>query len=230
MAVRIDFTIEEVNTCKKFANDMKGNHNVSLIQDRTEIEIYRDDLRGKLSEIAVQRYFKYIKGLANVSELDYEARPLTYWDTQDLRVNDKNISIKSIKPNSDFLMIECKRFSPKGNGAYSYLNNNGKEIIVDFYVLVKVYLPEFDETPLSNRDDSTIYSSAIQGYISHSDFWKYKHYAPKGILCTKDNLTLVCKNSNPIIAPKGTEQHMVLQQDNYIFSSHELQSITLMDL
>ena len=36
---------------------MKGKHNLNLIMEREDWEIFRDDFRGKLWEVAVKNYF-----------------------------------------------------------------------------------------------------------------------------------------------------------------------------
>lgn len=42
------FTKNEVWECYQFARQMRGKHNRSMIMDRDDWEIFRDDLRGKL--------------------------------------------------------------------------------------------------------------------------------------------------------------------------------------
>ena len=46
------FTQDEVWKCYQFARQMRGKHNRNMIMDREDWEIFRDDLRGKLGEIA----------------------------------------------------------------------------------------------------------------------------------------------------------------------------------
>ena len=56
--MRITFTNSELQQCFNFALAMRGNHNPALIGNRDDWEIFRDDFRGKLGEIAVYKYVK----------------------------------------------------------------------------------------------------------------------------------------------------------------------------
>ena len=116
------FTKNEVWECYQFARQMRGKHNRSMIMDRDDWEIFRDDLRGKLGEIALRNYIMKNIPNANIeSNIDFSVTPLGQWDITDLIVNGKYINVKSVKGNSRFLLIETKRYDP--DGSYAYRNN-----------------------------------------------------------------------------------------------------------
>ena len=103
------FTKNEVWECYQFARQMRGKHNRSMIMDRDDWEIFRDDLRGKLGEIALRNYIMKNIPNANIeSNIDFSVTPLGQWDITDLIVNGKYINVKSVKGNSRFLLIKLK--------------------------------------------------------------------------------------------------------------------------
>lgn len=94
------FTKNEVWECYQFARQMRGKHNRSMIMDRDDWEIFRDDLRGKLGEIALRNYIMKNIPNANIeSNIDFSVTPLGQWDITDLIVNGKYINVKSVKGN-----------------------------------------------------------------------------------------------------------------------------------
>lgn len=229
----MDFTDKELAQCYRFAQEMKGNHNRDMIMEREDWEIFRDDFRGKLGEVALRKYI-----LSNVPEasiegdIDYDVTPLGQWDITDLLVNGKYINVKSVKQRSNFLMIETKRYTDDGH--YTYKNNNGEEVIVDAYVLVRVTVePDMNITTMGYTEVEQLkrshnVSAEILGGISHEDFWNKKHKATRGIKCTYHNLKAICDglvDELPDRVMGGERKTEILQQDNYILYKNELSSI-----
>ena len=55
-----------------------------MIMDRDDWEIFRDDLRGKLGEIALRNYIMKNIPNANIeSNIDFSVTPLGQWDITD---------------------------------------------------------------------------------------------------------------------------------------------------
>jgi hypothetical protein len=55
---------------------MRGKHNPNMIIQRADCEIFRDDFRGKLGEIAVINYIRREIATAKIStDLDFEITP-----------------------------------------------------------------------------------------------------------------------------------------------------------
>jgi len=233
------FSFEEIESCFNFAYNMRGNHNPDLIQIRKDWEIFRDDFRGKLGEIAVYKYIKEQIPNANITtELDFNVTPRGQWDITDLEVNELAINIKSIKQKSKFLLVECNRYDANGN--YRYRNNDGGVVRVDYYILVRVTVePDVSISIFRTRnaDDfvnkawdaknkkeiSRTINAEVLGGISHEDFWKNKSFAPRKIKCSVNNLRAICNGVSIGNLPDktdGTEsQNQILQQDNYIINS-----------
>lgn len=245
----INFTIGEISQCYNFANAMRGNHNPNLIQQRKDWEIFRDDFRGKLGEIAVRKYISEKIPTANITtDLDFEVTPRGQWDVTDLEVDGQSINVKSIKENSQFLLVECNRYDEHGN--YRYNNNDGEQVRIDYYVLVRVYVkPEVNRGIfrgnnlnkfMNNAWDAknqcevrrVIYAEVLGG-ISHEEFLREKSYAPRGIKCSTKNLRAIIQGTNIDNLPDritGNEfQNSILQQDNYVIDStcqlHKLERI-----
>lgn len=235
----IYFTINEIRQCYNFARAMRGNHNPDMIQHRYDWEIFRDDFRGKLGEVAVYKYIRERMPDAVIDQgIDYSVTPRGQWDITDLTVNGKNINVKSIKGKSQFLLVECNRYDENGN--YRYNNNNGENVRVDNYVLVRVFIdPEigpgifkirsFDDfinrawnSRIRKEVVRNIYAEVLGG-ISHEDFWAKKRRAERGILCSVNNLRAIAAGVDIDHLPErvqGNEpQNKILKQNNYIIDS-----------
>ena len=212
--------------CYEFARNMKGKHNPNLIMEREDWEIFRDDFRGKLGEVAVKNYFdENVDISTKVGEIDFSISERGQWDQFDLKVEDKVLSIKSVKGKSKFLMIETSRFDKFGN--YTYDNENNEKINIDYYVLVRVDInPEIDKNDLDYHNIIEFWKSKngrkvnveILGILSHGEFWNIKHIAPKGMRCNIKNLNLACNEENVDMSP-GRYKTENLQKDNYIINS-----------
>nr|DAQ63041.1 MAG TPA: hypothetical protein [Caudoviricetes sp.] len=228
----MQFTDRELALCYRFSQEMIGNHNKDIIMEREDWEIFRDDFRGKLGEVALRKYITENVPNANIEgDIDYSVTPLGQWDTVDLQVNGIYINVKSVKQKSNFLMIEKKRYN--ADGQYSYKNNNGKEVQVDAYVLVRVTVePDMTMytmgfTDIEQLKENRVISAEILGGISHDEFWSKKHYISKGIRCTYYNLRAACDEKEVFPEQgRGSEKKTeILQQDNYILYKDELKSI-----
>lgn len=121
----------------KFAQGMKGKHNPDMIFKRNHWNIFRDDFRGKLGEEALVRYIELTNETLKINErIDTSISDRGVWDNTDLIVEKKYISVKSIRENSNFLLIEANRYEKNGN--HKYKNNDGNSVKVDYYALVRV--------------------------------------------------------------------------------------------
>lgn len=220
----------DVWKCYVFARDMQGHHNNTLIMQRTPQQIFRDDFRGKLAEIAVMKYL--IKTNHIVSELDFNIYDRGKWDKDDIIVdNNIHVSVKSSGAKANYLLIETDRFDPL-SGEYSYCNNDGTRIIVDFYAFVNVLIE--DEL----KKDFTTYKTVndflriernswtkdsrhilcyLRGFLSHKHFCEIRKFAPRGIEATKDNFSRISRNENVIVdcGFKNNDKRW-LQKDNYV--------------
>ena len=229
----MDFTDIELARCYRFAQQMKGNHNRDMIMEREDWEIFRDDFRGKLGEVALRKYIlNNIPNAQITGDIDYEVTPLGQWDITDLLVNAKYINVKSVKQRSNFLMIETKRY--KEDGHYSYLNNDGDNVKIDAYVLVRVTVePDMNIRTMGYKEVTELkrkhqVSAEILGGITHDDFWKRKHLAEKGIRCTYHNLKAICDGCKTELPDRviGSEKKTeILQQGNYIMYKSELGNV-----
>ena len=223
------FTEDEVRSCYEFSQNMIGNHRQDKVMRREEWEIFRDDFRGKLGEVILAKYIQMNFPDAIMDEgVDYSIKPVGEWDTSDLIVNGKYISVKSVKQRSNFLMIEKSRYNEQGE--YCYKNNDEEDVKIDFYVLVRVSVdPDMSKDAMSYNCIKDLVekhkiSADILGGISHSEFWRKKHEAKKGIKCIFKNLKALCDGDNTVLErPTGREDKtQILQQDNYILYKNEL--------
>lgn len=227
------FSKSEVLKCYRFAQAMIGNHNPNMIMDRKDWEIFRDDFRGKLGEVALKKAIESQFPYLNITtDIDYSVTPQGQWDITDLVICGRYINVKSIKGKSRFLLVEKKRYND--DGTYCYTNANDAPVQIDAYILVRVNIePEIcwldmeyesvDELKNPKPNTTRIISAEILGGITHTDFWKRKHFAPKGIHCNLHTLSEIARGNPSIpMAPPGLPKTQVLQQDNYILSCDEL--------
>lgn len=239
------FTKKEVYNAYEFARKMVGKHHRDLIMNRVDWEIFRDDIHGKLSEIAVEKYIAENHPEYRInSGVDYSIMDRGQWDISDLIINQKNLNVKSIGEKSSYLMIECQRYDDQGN--YVYKNNDDQPVKVDGYVLVKVVVkPEINEDDFNKcfdiidnqrsmdefikvfKDDigGRTITCEILGAIDHEKFWEIKKYAPQGMMCTSNNLWRVVSGVETSLlemAQPWTPKNLKLQKDNYIVHKSRL--------
>ncbi|MFR1836421.1 MAG: hypothetical protein ACLSXM_09295 [Turicibacter sanguinis] len=236
------FTNREVRTVCKFASDMVGNHAPNMIMNRQHWEIFKDDISGKLGEVALEKYIRQELQDFNIDVgVDYTIMPRGEWDITDLIINGKKIQVKTIGKSSNYLMIECLRYDENGN--FTYNNNNGDPVTVDAYVLVRIVIsPAIDEIDFNNRNHPNFINLfrdrgpnkrtieyEVLGAIDHQSFWESKHFAPAGIKCIGRNLRKIDNGDtdyeNLEFPDINTPPNNVLQQDNYILSSAKLNRV-----
>ena len=245
----INFTDAEIRNCYEFAWNMRGNHNPGMIMNREDWEIFRDDFRGKLGEVAVRNYIQNNMPQAIIdTDLDFSVTPRGQWDITDLVVNGKAINVKSIKQMSRFLLVETDRYDEYGN--YRYNNNDGQPVPINYYVLVRVTVePDVPRNIFNRRNLNYFINNAwnpkkgqevkreiyaeILGGISHEKFWNIKSFAPRGIQCNINNLRDIANGA--IVAPlqehiiRNLRKNQVLQRDNFVINS-ENQLMRLEDI
>ena len=235
------FTDQELKMCYDFSKAMKDNHNPNIITDRDDWEIFRDDFRGKLGEVAVYNYIKANRDAGTTfEELDFTVTPRGQWDTSDIVINGKSYNVKSIKSKSNFLLVETLRYN--NDGTYRYNNNDGQAVPVDGYILVKVtvepdvqkniFRQSFDDfcadgyDPKAKKGVQRTFSAEIVGGITHTDFWENKSFALKGIRCDYDNLNAIVQGEEPTSQVRPYDKkNNILQQDNYVIGRNNLISL-----
>lgn len=227
------FTDDELLKCYFFSKKMIGNHNPDMIMQRRDWEIFRDDFRGKLGEVAVRKtILQEFPNFRITSDIDYSVTPRGQWDITDLNIGGSYISIKSVKGRSRFLLIERKRYN--ADGSHAYTNSDNVPVKVDAYILVRVNIePDMKWTDMNFNTVEQIkrpfpnvirqIDAEILGGITHTEFWMKKHFAPRGIQCNIQTLSAIARGeTNLPQAPEGMPKTAVLQQDNYLLSCSEL--------
>ncbi|MHC3378028.1 3'-5' exonuclease [Ligilactobacillus equi] len=139
------FTTEELTQAVDFANQMIGNtrersHGSDHV--RSNEEVFRDTLEGKLGEIAVA---KQAHLLGYKTTLDFEVTPKSNWDNGDLIIErDKNgnaengeherkvLQVKTFKSFSQFLLLEKSDYDVNGN--YIHVQSGQVPIKYDAFI------------------------------------------------------------------------------------------------
>lgn len=105
----------QVWDCYLFARRMRGNHNPNMIMGRSEWEIFRDDFRGKLGEVALKNYI--IRNVPNGSyetiTADFRKYPCVEDSVADHSAyllgakNGRSLRYKGIKGMTDYKKVGC---------------------------------------------------------------------------------------------------------------------------
>ncbi|UBH12632.1 hypothetical protein [Macrococcus armenti] len=142
---------------------------------RSNGEKFCNTFQGKLAEFS----FKILLNEYNIrsSGIDMSIKKLGEWDDYDIKVNDKVISIKSIKHFSEFLLLEKKDYFE--NGDYKHTDTQW-----DYIVTIKIKNDLADYMKDNNMDkkdfiskndlkelvDNITFTYDFAGYIDRNDF------------------------------------------------------------
>jgi len=106
-----ELTNEEFDMCEKFADNSSKSQreNRSGGTEKRDIpKIKGDTLRGKVGEVILKNFLEQEPFNFKDITLDFEVYPRGVWDKTDIKINGKNISIKSSKWYSKWLLLESK--------------------------------------------------------------------------------------------------------------------------
>ena len=174
MTIKIDFTKEEINKVKQFAEEIKYKHPHFKDRRNTNIrslnKVKEDVILGKLAEVAVYKYLKSIYGDL-VSEVDFNLYAPGVADDYDIKVGNKTISIKASKPNSSVLMIEKEKFEFDNNKKIKKVEN---KIPPDYFTFVRIEL------------SGQIYAEIVGG-LSLQEFESKMRFMPRGMVMNRTN-------------------------------------------
>lgn len=177
----LDFAYSMAKNSLHRENRSGGKYN------RTESEVFWDTFSGKIAEYTAYLYFTNLN--SKVSDLDFNIYPRGKWDSFDMIVNNKVISIKSTKHFGQLLLLETADWNENGQ----YIPDS--TITYDYFLLVRTKIDTSnilvkDKLP----DKSTLYEyitnidiqGEITGALSHHDFvnqiMKYRYIIKQGQL------------------------------------------------
>ena len=143
---------EDKRECFDFAYDMsygkEGAHRDSRsggTVHRKKGQIFINTFQGKMAEYALYRYFQS-KNII-MEKPDVERYNLGTWDSFDLDVQDKHISVKSTKSYGDLLLLETKDWNDDGYYKPNIKNGNSK---YDYTMLVR-FNPDGEKIMRENK-------------------------------------------------------------------------------
>ena len=127
----IQLTENELNKCLEFSeisaqNQQKIEFGQKTTSPRKVSEIARDNLIGKIAEVAFCKLLKENYGID--IELDFNYYPRGQWDSQDAEVNGWRIDIKGTRKGGHWLLIEWNKLS------FRQRDNNLSHVFVMFSV------------------------------------------------------------------------------------------------
>lgn len=195
MDKKIFFTDKEIGRALAFTKSINWKHSQASFSDisnkstRSSMDAYLSVLRGKLAEIALQKYLQEKhKGKHEISPLDFNIYKKGVCDSFDLGFDKYKISIKSSKIQSSCLLVEKDKYKTDVYGNPISIDGHSN-MIPDFYAFVKVKID------MNDIKDSYAY---ICGAISHKDFWRKKKELPRGTYINKKNMDELFKENKPL--------------------------------
>lgn len=103
----IEFCLEFSKKCAKNQQDIEfGQHDTKA---RSKSEIARDNLIGKLAEVAFASFLQ--KNYNITAQLDFEYYPRGVWDGQDVEINSWRIDVKGTRPGAEWLLVEWNKLN-----------------------------------------------------------------------------------------------------------------------
>lgn len=171
---------EDKKECFDFAYDMsygeKGAHRDSRSGGnihRKKGQIFINSFQGKMAEYALYRYF--LSKNIMMEKPDVERYDLGTWDSFDLSVQGKHISVKSTKSYGELLLLETKDWDERGQYKPNIITGNSK---YDYTVLVR-FNPNGEDIMKRNRllyqKDNEISGNIKEILIEkiYNQEWKY---------------------------------------------------------
>lgn len=178
------------------------------IQKRSIQQKFVDTFQGKLAEFV---FYGLCKEQSIITPLpDCSVLGKGEYDDGDFCINNKNISIKSVRPNAKYLLLEEQSYNddglenifhpPKKNDFFcliklGYMFNNKMESI-DHFIKHKNINPQL----ILNEEEQKLFKANFCGYITFDDFLyliKNKSIMEKGYMigpsCPLDASNYYCK-------------------------------------
>lgn len=216
-----------VKTVFEFAYDMtfgeKGehrDHRSGGSYNRHKGEIFANTFQGKLAECAVCNLF-YKKD--STVKPDFSTYELGKWDSVDIVVNNKKISIKSTKAIGNLLLLETKDWDNQGRYLPNVEGNDPRSGIYDYTIMVRID-PACEEKFLHSGvlyDDKC--EKTVLEEIVYSKEWKYDYAG----YITYDDLRMIITSGNYIIRESdllnGTTR---MDADNYYVQAGDMRDCT----
>lgn len=108
----IILTEEEMQQCRQFSNTSASSQQAiefgqHTTKARSEREIARDNLIGKIAEVAFSKMMKENYGID--VPLDFNYYPRGQWDSQDAEINGWRIDIKATREGGRWMLIEWNK-------------------------------------------------------------------------------------------------------------------------
>ncbi len=194
-------------------------HRSGGIHNRKNGEIFADAFQGKLAECAASNFF-YELGVE--TEPDFSAHKLGVWDTVDLSVGGKEISIKSTKHYGHLLLLETKEWDENA----VYIPNKDRNGATEYDVIILIRLsPSCEDLMKSAR---RLYSqNADLKTLRDLIFSKEWSYQCVGYI-TKDDLKLLIKHKYILPQKAMLNGKTSMDADNYYVQAGCLRSMDTM--
>jgi len=196
--IGIEVSEDVIEQCFNFSYDMAfgegghRDHRSGGQTRRTKLGIFWDTFRGKIAECAAYEYFKQ-RGI-NVTSPDFSVMGLGEWDSVDMRVNGREVSIKSTKDIGQLLLLEVADWDADGNYIPNATTNGVTNY--DYFLLVrtKIEVPKnyvggellltYEEFLEIVMRENPCITAELTGVLSHDDFvnqiMKYKYIIRQG--------------------------------------------------
>jgi len=118
---------DELDRCREFSeksarNQQRAEFGQKTTAERSLREIARDNMIGKIAEVAVAKIIEENYGVK--VELDFNCYPRGEWDEQDVLINGWRIDIKGVRAGAKWLLVEWNKLAFRqkyGNLSHAYV-------------------------------------------------------------------------------------------------------------
>lgn len=177
---------------------------------RSSLEIFVNTFQGKIAEFIVKDELE--KCCLSCSDVDLDIYGKGLWDNGDLKVNGKNLNVKSMAFFSNLLLLEKKDWSRDG----VYLKNTEHEMKYDYFVAVRIK-PNIKDI-FKDLEKSNAFESFAE-IISKTDFY----FDIPGAISAK-TMTYLIDSKCIIEKNEILNGKTIMDADNYYIQSDDLKS------
>lgn len=211
----------DIISARDFAYNMtfagQGEHRATRTggnYTRMNGEIFLNAFNGKLGEFAIKRYLEDLG--FEVPAVDLSVYGLGDWDTADFILNNRKLSVKTIKYFSNLLLLEKGDWNAGGCYIPNLMNDGGK---YDYHILVR--LKGNNELEKVLKMQRKLYSTLTKEEIEAlTDNYTVQFDLPGVATCNMLKQTILA--NQVVLQNEYIGQFTKLQADNYYIQSGDL--------
>lgn len=207
-----------LNKAFNFAYEMafgKGHHRSHRSGgqvSRSQIDIFKNTLQGKLAEVVLYNFFK--EKDIELNDVDYSISGKGDWDDTDLTFGEIKISVKSAAFFSNLLLLETKDWDDEANYIPN-LDQNSTTKNYDYHILVRI-----------KPNTNSLFNDLIDKKSLEDEIKSNKWYYDIPGCCSNNTLKHIIQNN--YVLPQNSLLNGIVKMDaeNYYIQSGDLKNIS----